>query len=89
MGEVKDTILSQSWGQTGQGAGKGGVLGISRPGHLGGCGAVQEDKGPRKGPPPGRTVRRSRCQLAQAGSHSGPHTLPPRAETVSKEMLLI
>lgn len=72
MGAVKDTIPSQSWGQTGQGAGKGAVLGAFRSGHLGGRGAVQEDKGPRKGPPPGRTVRRSRYQLAQAGSHSGP-----------------
>ena len=72
MGEVKDTILSQSWGQTGQGAGKGGMLGAFPPGHLGGHGAVQEDKGPRKDPHPGRTVRRSRYQLAQAGSHSSP-----------------
>ena len=72
-GEAKDTTLLQSWGRTSQGAGKGGLWGAFRPGRLGGCGAVREAEGPRKGPPPGRTVRRSsQDQLAQAGSHSGP-----------------
>ena len=50
MGEVKDTILSQSWGQTGQGAGKGGMLGAFPARAPGWPWSSSGRQGPQEGP---------------------------------------
>lgn len=98
MGAVKDTIPSQSWGRLAREQVRERCW---EPSGQGTCAELfRSDKGPRKGPRPGRTVRRSRYQLAQAASIAAPKPqeavgslmrapLPPRAEFVSKEMLLI